>query len=88
MTIGDLVKETVDALPVQEQRKALALVRKLRPRTAIRKPVSKSKSLVAEVDAAISEAAGIWKNRADLPKDSVTVSRSLRRRLMRRGGNA
>jgi hypothetical protein len=50
-------------------------------------PAKKRRASAADVDAAISEAAGIWKTRTDLPNNAVAASRLLRRKLMRRGGN-
>lgn len=95
MTIGEIVKEAVDTLPKTMQLQALTYIlglKKSEPSPKLirlkRTTAEKTQPVVSELDAAINDAAGIWKNRTDLPKNSVAASRVLRRRLMRRSGNA
>jgi len=90
MTIADMIKETVDGLPLCEQRKALTFVRKLHapaniPAKANRKPrPAPAKPYVAK-DAAVRAIAGMWKDRTDLPKDPVLAVRAIRARMRSRG---
>jgi hypothetical protein len=85
MTIAQKIKSRVDSLPPSQQNALLKIIESFESRCD-RAPV-KRRPAASDVDAAIAEAAGIWKARKDLPKSSAAASRMLRRRLMRRGGN-
>jgi hypothetical protein len=93
MTIAQMVKETVDGLPLSKQRKALALVRKLGASAEFRKGAkAKRKARAGDGeyvarDAAVRGIAGMWKDRTDLPKDSVQAVKAIRSRMMSRGRN-
>lgn len=86
MTIAELA-ESLAALPIKKQRQVLALAQKIR-RPAARPVSHPSKERVREVNGALRAIAGMWKDRTDLPKDSVAASKILRRRLMGRKPDA
>jgi hypothetical protein len=91
MTIGDIIKKSVDAMPPARQRRALSLVRKLAAASnGNQQQKAKMKSEVpAEQyipkDPALRAIAGIWKDRTDIPKDPIEAVKVIRARMRSRG---
>ncbi len=91
MTILDQITREAEALSMTERRHALQLIRSLRPpaRKKMKAPKRASKGAIdkRKLHPALRAIAGMWKDRTDLPKDSVEASKVLRRRLMGRDAN-
>ncbi len=85
MTIIDQITREVEALPSKQRQEALKLVRAIRtPSAIVKRPARKT---LGQARAALHAAKGMWRNRTDLPADTVEASIELRRRMMRRAGN-
>ena len=92
MTIGEIIKKRVDAMPPSRQRKVLSLVRKLggaspanRMHHANATPISHDEETYVPKDPALLAIAGMWKDRKDLPKDPVAAVKVIRARMRSRG---
>ena len=91
MTIGQIIQRRVDALSRDKQKKVLSLVRKLAGTNGQHKRNGKpaarrlhEESYIPK-DPALRAFAGIWKDRTDLPKDSVEAVKVIRARMRSRG---
>ncbi len=85
MTIAEVVKQKTEALDPDEQQRVLHFVESLGElkQASGQRP----KSTLDAVNKALAAAAGIWKDRTDLPEDSVEASQLLRQRIMQRGSH-
>jgi hypothetical protein len=82
MTIADSVAIATSSLPPEKQREVLDFVEFLAQRTAGSTQVPAPS--MDSVKQALASAAGIWKDRADLPEDSAQAAQVLRERATRR----
>ena len=84
MTIADSVAMATSSLPPDKQREVLDFVEFLAQRSG-----RSAQGPVADIEAvkqALAGAAGIWKDRTDLPEDSAQAAQVLRERAMKRSG--
>jgi hypothetical protein len=85
MTILDQIAREAKALPAQRRQEALQFLRSIRtPSAGLKKPARKT---LGQARSAIHAAQGMWRNRTDLPSDTIEASIELRRRMMRRASN-
>jgi hypothetical protein len=89
MTISEIISERVNHLEPHQQLAVLDFLETLETSRKIKSRAARKGSIRrAEVSAAVRGIAGIWKDRADLPKDSVAAVKVLRARMRSRGRNA
>ena len=90
MTTLDQITHEAEALSEKEKKRALQLIRSLRPQNKNSKTTPSNKSPInkSKLHPALRAIAGMWKDRTDLPKDGAAASKILRRRLMGRKTNA
>lgn len=82
MTIADMIRDEVSAMPANKQRLALSLVRQLQQKKTTRKrPVTQTSSVK---NPALRAVAGIWADRKDLPAKGGEASLVLRKRALKR----
>jgi len=88
MTLVDQITHAAESLAPKQRREALAMLRAFR---AVEKPISPEKratrKTLGKARKAIAAAKGMWRDRSDLPADTIEASLELRRRAMRRGAN-
>ena len=91
MTIAEQLKEEVEALPAKDQRALLTIARSLRNQSTAKQlkgvPKSAPRKTLGQARAALRAIKGMWKDRTDLPADTVEASIEIRRRVMRRGAH-
>ena len=94
MTILDQITREVSTLPTKKRQQALQMIRSLRTPARTRRKnttstaISKSPVDRRKLHPALRAIAGMWKDRTDLPEDSVAASKILRRRVMGRSTHA
>jgi hypothetical protein len=85
MTIIDLIIREAEALPPRHRQEALKALRIIRVRTELRASVkAPARKTLGKARAAINAARGMWRDRTDLPRDTIEASLELRRRVMKR----
>jgi hypothetical protein len=88
MTLLDRITKEAESLSVKERRTALRLIKTLRSKSrtgAPKAPVAMAVIDKRKLHPALRAIARIWKDRTDLPTDTVEASRYLRKKMMRRG---
>ena len=90
MTILDQITKEAESLSTKERRTALLLLKALRTKGrcgAATARVSTGKFVVdkRKLHPALRAVVGMWKDRKDIPADTVEASRFLRKRMMKRG---
>ena len=93
MTLAERIRVEAESLSPKEQRALLTIARSLRGKLGMAKskdvkPIRKAaRKTLGQARAAMRAVQGLWKDRTDLPADTVEASLELRQRLMRRGAN-
>ncbi len=85
MTIAEEIESEIATLSPMQQRALLAFLHTLKSSTADHGTARNARDRKAEVKAAVRGIAGMWKDRADLPKDPVQAVKVLRARMGFRG---
>jgi len=80
MTVAEVVKRKIEALAPEQQQEVLQFVESITSRQA----KGQDKPNLQSLREALAEAAGIWKDRTDLPEDSAQAAQILRERAMKR----
>lgn len=89
MTIAEKIKSRVDHLEPTQQIALLGFLESLEiSRVSKSRKPKPNRSRKSEISAAVRGIAGLWKDRTDLPKDSVEAVKVLRARMYSRGRNA
>lgn len=89
MTIAEQINIRINELDPDQQSALLKFLESMEKKRSTKPAAQKKRSArKSEVDAAIRAIAGMWKDRADLPKDGAAASMVLRRRLMGRKEDA
>lgn len=83
MTVADSIAKATSDLPPDKQQEVLDFVEFLAQRTAV--PSQNQAPTMDSVKQALAAAAGIWKDRTDLPEDSAQAAQMFRDRAMNRG---
>ncbi|MCL2639395.1 MAG: hypothetical protein FWD53_00970 [Phycisphaerales bacterium] len=87
MTVAEQIESRIARLKLPQQRALLTFLDTIETSAPPQKQVirRKGKSREAEVSAAMRAIAGMWKDRTDLPKDSVEAVKAIRQRMKSRG---
>jgi len=88
MTVLDQIAREVKALPAKQRQESLLYLRTIRirsrPSAGAKKPLRKT---LGKARTALDATKGMWRNRIDLPTDTVETALELRRRVMQRKTN-
>jgi hypothetical protein len=82
MTVAETIKQKAETLAPDKQLEVLDFVEFLERRNGAHRS---QHSTTESVKQAIASAAGIWKDRTDLPEDSAQAAQRLRDRAAQRG---
>jgi hypothetical protein len=88
MTIVEQISRAARFLTPQERRETLKFIQGFHGKSKPKTPRARKRKTLGEARKALAAVRGMWKDRTDLPTDTVEASVLLRRRVMSRDKHA